>query len=81
MNNMNPFMKRILVAVYMVVMVAMVACAPKQDIIHSNIDNLQKSEMVQHEIIPQMGTPLAAPRMAQANDIETIFFSCEFQED
>jgi hypothetical protein len=36
---------------------------------------------LQQDFIPEIGTPLAAPKPAPSNDFETINLVCEFQSE
>jgi len=73
--------KWILVTVYVATTIALIGCTEKQDLIHSNSVYSQQSAAFQQELIPEMGTPLAAPKMHPSHDVKTINFVSEFQPE
>ncbi len=81
MMNVKHLGKWILVAVYVVTMIALLGCTVNQETIHSNCDYDQQRVALQQDFIPEMGTPLAAPKLAPERDGETITFVCDFQAE
>ena len=79
MKNTAHILRVVFVVAYVLVVLAFIGCAPKQDVIHSNVLYQNQTFAVQNEVIPGMRTPLSAPRMVPETAAETITLICEFQ--
>ena len=79
MKNVARMLRMVFVAAYILVVLAFIGCVPKQDVIHSNTVYPDQVVSSQNEIIPEMGTPLAAPRMINEASIEVVTLVCEYE--
>ena len=81
MKNVAQILRMVFVVAYVLVVLAFIGCAPKQDVIHSSTVYPEQAVSSQNEVIPEMLTPLAAPRMVTSSDAVTVTLVCDYQED
>ena len=79
MKNITRIMRSAFIIAYILVTVALVGCAPKQDVIHSNSVYQPVNVSSIDERIFEVKTPLAAPRVTTESAAETVTLVCEFQ--
>ena len=79
MKNVAQMLRMVFVVAYVLVVLAFIGCAPKQDVIHSNTVYPEQAVSSQNEIILDMSTPLAAPRMVNEPSTEIVTLVCEFE--
>ena len=79
MKNVAKMLRMVFVVAYVLVVLAFIGCAPKQDVIHSNTVYPTQTVSMQKEIIPEMNAPLAAPRMISDTSVEIVTLVCEYE--
>jgi len=81
MKNVRHSIRVILVGAMILSVLVLSGCVQKQDVIHSTVLCQQESTQSHLESIPDMSTPLSAPKVISSDAAETITLVCDYQPE
>ena len=81
MKNIRHSIQRIFVVAMVLSTLVLGGCVQKQSVVHSTVLYPAENAQVQLESIPDMSTPLAAPKVVPSDEAETITLVCDYQPE